>query len=153
MEKYWARGEDCPVVVSAGHDPSLFFAAGLENPHGVSEFEVAGGLKGEPIQVVKSQITGLPIPATGEIVIEGKLPPNEMRDEGPVSGSLLLPEGRRVRLRIGRTSPDYELHCDRWSLQCRYRDRGEASRPPPPTPPGIRIRTKAVRLVRQLLVQ
>lgn len=70
MEKYWARGEGCPVAV-------------LEIPHGVSEFEVAGGLKGEPIEVIESQITGLPIPATAEIVIEGKVPPGELRDEGP----------------------------------------------------------------------
>ncbi len=83
MEKYWARGEDCPVAVSVGHDMSLFFVAGLEIPHGVSEFDVAGGLKGEPVQVIQSEITGLPIPATGEIVIEGKIPPNETRDEGP----------------------------------------------------------------------
>ena len=83
MEKYWARGEDCPVAVSVGHDMSLFFVAGLEIPHGVNEFDVAGGLKGEPVQVIQSEITGLPIPATGEIVIEGKIPPHETRDEGP----------------------------------------------------------------------
>jgi len=34
MEKYWARGQDCPVVVSVGQDPTLFFVAGLEIPYG-----------------------------------------------------------------------------------------------------------------------
>ena len=82
MEKYWARGQDCPVVVSVGHDPMLFFVAGLEIPYGVSELEVAGGLKGEAVQVIESD-TGLPLPATAEIVIEGRIPRDETRDEGP----------------------------------------------------------------------
>ncbi|HWP35478.1 MAG TPA: UbiD family decarboxylase [Thermodesulfobacteriota bacterium] len=83
LDKYWARGEACPVVVSAGHDPMLFLVAGLEIPYGVGELEVAGGLKGEPVEVIRSEFTGLPVPATSELVIEGEIPPGELRDEGP----------------------------------------------------------------------
>src|SRR5438046_5210461 len=82
MEKYWARGQDCPVVVSVGHDPMLFFVAGLEIPYGVSELDVAGGLKGEAVQVLENE-NGLPVPATAEIVIEGRIPRDGTRDEGP----------------------------------------------------------------------
>jgi len=82
MEKYWARGQDCPVVVSVGQDPSLFFVAGIEIPYGVSELDVVGGLRGEAVQVIESK-HGLPIPATAEIVIEGRIPKDETRDEGP----------------------------------------------------------------------
>ena len=83
MEKYWAKGQDCPVAISSGHDPMLLLVGGLEIPHGVSEFEVAGGLSGRPVDVIQSDLTGLPIPATAEIVIEGRIPAGEMRDEGP----------------------------------------------------------------------
>ena len=83
LEKLWARGEPCPVAISAGHDPLIFLAAGLEIPHGVCEYEVAGGLRGAPVEVISSEVTGLPIPAHSELVIEGYLHPGELRQEGP----------------------------------------------------------------------
>jgi len=83
MEKYWARGRPCPVAVSVGHDPVLFLVAGLEIPYGVSEIAVAGGVRGEPIEVIHSEVTGLPIPARSEAVIEGELHPGDVLDEGP----------------------------------------------------------------------
>src|SRR3990172_1100297 len=49
---------------------------------GVSEYDFAGGIKGEPIEVIEG-VTGLPIPATAEIVIEGVCRPGEWVDEGP----------------------------------------------------------------------
>lgn len=44
---------------------------------------MAGGIKGEPIQVIKGEYTGLPIPAHAEIVVEGECHPGEFVDEGP----------------------------------------------------------------------
>jgi 4-hydroxy-3-polyprenylbenzoate decarboxylase len=83
MEKYWKRGQPCPVAISAGHDPLLFLVAGLEIPFGVSEYDVAGGMRGEPIEVITSEFTGLPVPAAAEIVLEGEMRPGETRSEGP----------------------------------------------------------------------
>lgn len=83
MEKYWAKKKPCPVAVSLGDDPVAFLVAGLEIPYGVSELEVAGGLRGKPLEVIKSEVTGLPIPAHSEAVIEGLVHPGEMLDEGP----------------------------------------------------------------------
>ncbi|MGH3504043.1 MAG: UbiD family decarboxylase [Nocardioidaceae bacterium] len=83
LEKLWGRGEPCPVAISVGHDPLIFLAAGLEIPRGVCEYEVAGGLRGEPVEVIDSDVTGLPIPARSEAVIEGYLHPGELREEGP----------------------------------------------------------------------
>ena len=82
-EKYWARGEACPVAVSFGHDPLLLLMGGLEIDYGEDEFAVAGGIRGEPVKVIAAPHTGLPVPATAEIVIEGEIPPNEMHQEGP----------------------------------------------------------------------
>lgn len=82
-QKYWDQGKPCPVAVSCGQDPLLTALGGIEVPHGTSEYEVAGWLRGEPSEVIMSDVTGLPIPATGEIVLEGFLYPGEERDEGP----------------------------------------------------------------------
>ncbi|MEE8519510.1 MAG: UbiD family decarboxylase, partial [Dehalococcoidia bacterium] len=82
-EKYWDRGEACPVAVSLGHDPLLLLLGGLEVDFGADEFAEAGGIRGEALKVVNAPLTGLPVPASSEIVIEGEIPPNEFHEEGP----------------------------------------------------------------------
>jgi UbiD family decarboxylase len=83
-QKYWERGEACPVAVSVGHDPLLLLLGGLEVDYGKNEYDMAGALRGEPIQLVKAPVTGLPVPASAEIVIEGEMPPDETHLEGPL---------------------------------------------------------------------
>lgn len=82
-DKYFARGEPCPVIISVGHDPLLFLAGGNELRFGLSEYDYAGGHRGLPYDVVKSEIHGLPMPAHAEIVIEGEIYPGEVAPEGP----------------------------------------------------------------------
>ena len=84
-EKYWARGKACPVAITFGQDPLLWLTAGQSIPFGVSEYDYAGYLRGAPVETVLGPITGLPIPATAEIAIEGEAPPpdEETRVEGP----------------------------------------------------------------------
>ncbi|MDP2727791.1 MAG: UbiD family decarboxylase [Dehalococcoidia bacterium] len=83
VEKYLSQGKPCPVLLSCGHDPLLYWAASVEVPYGLSEYDYAGGLRGEPMEVIMSDITGLPIPAHSELVIEGEVLPEELRPEGP----------------------------------------------------------------------
>jgi UbiD family decarboxylase len=54
-------------------------------PEGLSEFDVAGYIHGAPYPVLRGQVTGLPIPAYGEIAIEGFIPSPEeaLVPEGP----------------------------------------------------------------------
>jgi UbiD family decarboxylase len=83
-EAYWREGKPCPVVVSFGHDPLLFLAAAcFDLVWGDSELELAGAVKGEPIDVIRGEVTGLPIPAHSEIVIEGESFMDERVQEGP----------------------------------------------------------------------
>jgi UbiD family decarboxylase len=84
-EKYWANGKGCPVVISFGQDPVLTKVGSWYEPWGVSELEIAGWLREEPVQVVRGKETGLPIPITSELAIEGFiLPPQvESKEEGP----------------------------------------------------------------------
>ena len=86
--KYWHRGKKCPVIVSVGQEPVLTALAAsnaYHTPRDVSELAVAGYLHGEPYPVVRGAVTGLAIPATGEIAIEGFIPPpsEALVEEGP----------------------------------------------------------------------
>ena len=84
-EKYWSRGQSCPVAVTLGGDPLLVEVGGTRIPWGIHEYSYAGWLKNEPVEVIKGPTTGLPIPAYSEIALEGEmLPPEvESRMEGP----------------------------------------------------------------------
>ncbi|MDB5651166.1 MAG: UbiD family decarboxylase [Hyphomicrobiales bacterium] len=84
-QKYWDRGERCPVAVVNGEDPALFIAGFEYLPAGQSEYAFAGAIKGRPIEVCAGPLTGLPLPARAEIILEGHLlPPHElMLPEGP----------------------------------------------------------------------
>jgi UbiD family decarboxylase len=84
MTRYHERGQPCPVAVVVGMHPALFMLAGLEIPYGKSEFEAAGGLLGEPVEVLTMPRTGLPVPANAEIAFEGFIHPNDEIQEGPL---------------------------------------------------------------------
>jgi UbiD family decarboxylase len=84
--KYWSRGQGCPVVVTCGQDPILtMVATSSESAWGNSEYDEAGWLLGEPVRVTPGPVTGLPVPATAEIALEGEILPPELesRSEGP----------------------------------------------------------------------
>ncbi len=82
-QKYFNKKQPCPVAVCVGQDPLLFLASGNEVAYGLSEYDYAGGFKGEPVEVVKGEYTGLPIPAHAEIVLEGEAVPGDLETEGP----------------------------------------------------------------------
>ncbi len=84
-EKYYSKGESCPVVMAFSPDPVLFVCGALPLPWGTSELDCAGMIRNEPVEVIKGEMTGIPFPANAEIVIEGEclLPSVEMRPEGP----------------------------------------------------------------------
>jgi UbiD family decarboxylase len=86
-KKYWDRGQSCPVAVCCGEDPLLFFAGSSGVPWGVSEYDYTGWWRKQPVEVIKGPTTGLPIPASAEIVLEGEIVPPEVetRLEGPFS--------------------------------------------------------------------
>src|SRR5438552_2237529 len=82
-DAWLGRGEKMPIAFVAGGDPLLFLAAATEVQFGLTEYDWAGGVRGEPYRVVKGPVTGLPLPAEAEIVIEGWVDPKERIVEGP----------------------------------------------------------------------
>ena len=82
-EKYFSKGKPCPVAISVGQDPLLFMAANQEIDYGTDELAYAGGHRGFPFEIVKSELHDLPLPAHSEIVLEGEIFGDETRPEGP----------------------------------------------------------------------
>jgi 4-hydroxy-3-polyprenylbenzoate decarboxylase len=83
FEKHVARGEKTPVIMVIGGDPMAFIMGGYEVPSDISEFDVLGGLRGRPVELVRGKVTGLPFPANAEIVLEGYVDPEMLVAEGP----------------------------------------------------------------------
>lgn len=84
MRKYHERGQPCPVAVIAGMHPALVMLGGIEIPYGKNELEAAGGILGEPVEVITMPKTGLPVPANSEIAFEGFIHPEDRIQEGPL---------------------------------------------------------------------
>lgn len=81
--KYERREEPMPVAIAVGAEPAVQYTSVMWIPTGRSEVEYAGGLKGEPIELVPCETNDLMVPASAELVIEGEILPNARRDEGP----------------------------------------------------------------------
>jgi UbiD family decarboxylase len=72
------------VAVCIGVPPSVYVASQFEPRAGIYELEIAGGLSGEPVDVVRCRTIDLEVPALAEIVLEGELKiPAKTGDEGP----------------------------------------------------------------------
>src|ERR1044071_3652205 len=72
------------LAVCVGVPPAVYVASQFEPRIGLYELEIAGGLAGEPINVVKCRTVDLEVPALAEIVLEGELTvPARTGNEGP----------------------------------------------------------------------
>jgi 4-hydroxy-3-polyprenylbenzoate decarboxylase len=80
--KYEARGKPMPIAIAIGTEPvsTIISASGV--PAQVDEADVAGGIRGEPVELVKCETVDLEVPASAEIVLEGMVYPGERREEG-----------------------------------------------------------------------
>jgi UbiD family decarboxylase len=83
VREWFARHGRAPVTASLGHDPLLLIVAGTEVPAGLSELEYAGAVMGRGVEIIRGEVTGLPIPARAEIAVEGWLYPDRRELEGP----------------------------------------------------------------------
>lgn len=83
--KYKNRGEEMPVAVVLGWEPTLFMVA--STPVSYPEYEMAGSLRGSPVELVRCETSDLWVPATAEIVLEGRISPDpkSFELEGPFS--------------------------------------------------------------------
>ncbi|GMA61973.1 UbiD family decarboxylase [Alicyclobacillus fastidiosus] len=83
VNQYNERNEPTPVAIVLGTDPSIGLCSVSRMIYGLDELSVAGGLRGEAVEVVKCETNDLLVPASAEIVIEGFFRPNFLEEEGP----------------------------------------------------------------------
>jgi 4-hydroxy-3-polyprenylbenzoate decarboxylase len=80
----WKKiGKPMPFAMVIGSDPLTPLVASMGIPVHVNEADVIGGYLGAPIDLVNGETVDLQVPASAEIVIEGVIPLDETRPEGP----------------------------------------------------------------------
>lgn len=86
--KHQKRGDArMPCAIVLGCPPAVAFMGPQKLPLGVDELQVAGGLVGEPIRVVRARTVDLLVPAEAEVVIEGLIDTNTVEPEAPFGES------------------------------------------------------------------
>jgi 4-hydroxy-3-polyprenylbenzoate decarboxylase len=84
LRRYAALGRDrMPVAVAVGASAATVFSAVAPLPPGVDELLFAAFLQGAPVDLVHCRTVPLEVPACAEFVIEGWVPVDEKRREGP----------------------------------------------------------------------
>jgi UbiD family decarboxylase len=83
ITRSWQLGKPIEVAAAWGIDPLFMLVGSQTFAKNISEYEFAGGIKGQPIPVVRGSTTDLLIPANAELVIEGVIRPNSVKPEGP----------------------------------------------------------------------
>jgi len=81
--EYEAQGRDIPVAIVLGGDPALTYAATAPLPDEIDEIVFAGFLRKKAVELVKCKTIDIEVPADAEFVIEGIVPANIRRREGP----------------------------------------------------------------------
>jgi len=81
----WAKqnAQPLPAAVVLGADPGTILAAVTPIPDTLSEYQFAGLLRGNRVELVDCVSQPLKVPAEAEIVIEGEVSLTDYRDEGP----------------------------------------------------------------------
>ena len=71
------------VAVAIGTEPAVTFCSIVPAPPEIEEYLIAGFLRGAPVDLVKCETVDLEVPASSEIVLEGYVNLDELRNEGP----------------------------------------------------------------------
>ncbi len=72
-----------PVAVVIGTDPGTLLAAVTPVPDTLSEYQFAGLLRRQKVELVECRTVPLKVPAEAEVVLEGHVMPDEEAEEGP----------------------------------------------------------------------
>ena len=84
---HWQRCHQKEMPLQAaiviGASPNIAFVGASKVAYGIDEYAVAGGIAGEPVELVKCQTVDIEVPATAEIVIEGLISTEFREREAP----------------------------------------------------------------------
>lgn len=76
-------GEEVQFAIVIGHHPALAISSQGKNEMTTDAFALAGALAGAPLEVTGGETVDLAVPARAEIVIEGRILPDVVEQEGP----------------------------------------------------------------------
>ena len=81
----WAKEKTTPLPAAAvlGADPGTILAAVTPVPDTLSEYQFAGLLRGQRVELAQCVTQPLMVPAEAEIVLDGEVSLTDYRDEGP----------------------------------------------------------------------
>ncbi|MGY8986706.1 MAG: UbiD family decarboxylase, partial [Sphingomonadales bacterium] len=75
------KPEPLPAAVVLGCDPGTILAAVTPVPETLSEYQFAGLLRGEKVELIDCKTVPLKVPANAEIILEGHVALDDYRDE------------------------------------------------------------------------
>ena len=76
-------GKKISAAIIIGGEPATIFSSIAPVPEGLDKYLFAGITRKEGIKTVKCKTIDLDVPANAEIVLEGYVDPEDIRDEGP----------------------------------------------------------------------
>ncbi len=76
-------GREFQIAVALGTDPAMLLAAIAALPEGIDEVMFAGFLRNAPLPMTRGKSINIPVPAQAEFILEGTVPLDETRLEGP----------------------------------------------------------------------
>jgi len=110
--RYLPNNKPMPIAVCLGADPISHIMATAPMRPEENEAEHAGGIRGEPVDLVPCETSDLLVPAHAEIVIEGELMPDKIAPDGPFgeypgyrSGTMFEGVAVKVKAITHRTNP------------------------------------------------
>jgi 2,5-furandicarboxylate decarboxylase 1 len=74
-QRAYEAGRPCPISISIGTHPIEITGSGYRAPLGVDEMAIAGGIRGEPVELAPCQTIDMPYIADAEIVLEAEILP------------------------------------------------------------------------------
>ena len=82
-DEYKKAGKRMEVAVVIGTDPVVTYSATAPLPYGIDELLFAGMIRKRGVELIKCKTIDMEVPATAEIVLEGYVESDELKEEGP----------------------------------------------------------------------
>lgn len=83
FERAERKGRDLEIAVIVGAHPAVLLAASAKPGIEVDEYDIAGSILGEPLELVPGLTVDVEYPASAEIVLEGRILAGVREAEGP----------------------------------------------------------------------
>ncbi|MDR2240550.1 MAG: UbiD family decarboxylase [Zoogloeaceae bacterium] len=79
-----ASGKPLEIAIALGVDPAMLIASVVKTgPLGPDKMEIAGSLRGAPVELARGVTVDVEVPARAEVVLEGRVLPGVREPEGP----------------------------------------------------------------------